>query len=306
MKKLVVSVTNKCNFHCRHCLREYGNTPDLDISLMKKILPDLKKMGYSHIGITGGEPILYPKIDEFLKLITSGGLSFNIVSNGLLWNRYIPLVRKYRQNLTHMTFSLDAHNAEINDNIRQEGSFQKVMEAVNNIKMEDVPVVISTCLNKENKSFIKEMMSLMEKIKPAHINFNGIIETSSNKSIVLSQNERNECLSKINQLASDYNVKIRATSSLQTPRIIPFCEELNLTSMMLNPQGELCFCCNTIREGAILGSIKTDSFIDLYLKGLDIANSIRKERAKIIHKNEFPDNFCNCNFCSDFLDKYIK
>jgi len=42
--------------------------------------------------------------------------------------KYVPLIKKYKNNLTRISFSLDGPTAAIHDDIRTEGSYEKVIE----------------------------------------------------------------------------------------------------------------------------------------------------------------------------------
>lgn len=80
-----IHVNGSCNYHCNHCfsrcLRGMG--------IMKPkewipVLDYLKTEGIEKINIAGGEPMLYPYLDELCRLIKNMGFMVTIVSNGSL------------------------------------------------------------------------------------------------------------------------------------------------------------------------------------------------------------------------------
>lgn len=306
MRRFALHITNKCNFSCKTCLREYKRGTDLDLNIIRKVIPEIKKLNCRHISITGGEPILHSRFDEILEIIASAEINFNAVSNGFLWEKYLPLMKKHKNHLTHMSFSIDGSMADIHDSIRKNGSFKKVLEGIKNFKKEGIEVVIATCLNKINKDDQENIISLVRKLGVSRHIFTTALETDFNKNIVLSEEERRDCLDgiRISQKASP--VGLRACASLIKSDSVSFCNELNLNGLMVNPHGELAFCCDTIRDGAVLGSLEKESFLDLYLKALDMANDIKKARAKILHSGNIPIEFYDCRFCNKFLSRYIK
>lgn len=65
-------LTTECNYKCKYCFAEGEKDKEkrfLDIEDLKKILLISKEFGITNIKLTGGEPLLYPDIEELLKYI---------------------------------------------------------------------------------------------------------------------------------------------------------------------------------------------------------------------------------------------
>lgn len=89
-----------CNQHCSFC--SYGHRTPMDgpeqqgwknmkmmsddymsAGKMRECVKDWKEMGVKAIELTGGgEPLIYPHVDEFLELVAKWGVDFALVSNG--------------------------------------------------------------------------------------------------------------------------------------------------------------------------------------------------------------------------------
>lgn len=86
--KVLISLTNRCNFACTHCATSCGGnkTNTLSIPFIQKLIPFLKeaKEGIlEEIHITGGEPLLYPEL--LLYLLTAlirEGFYLSVQTNG--------------------------------------------------------------------------------------------------------------------------------------------------------------------------------------------------------------------------------
>ncbi len=70
-----------CNLNCSHCwinpeFQEEGTKTSLhlDIELVKKAVEQGKPLGLRSVKLTGGEPLLNPRIKEIIKLISPGVL----------------------------------------------------------------------------------------------------------------------------------------------------------------------------------------------------------------------------------------
>lgn len=71
---LRIALTDYCNLKCFFCSNEgmdfdCKNKNHIDLNLLKKLLKYLRKEGLNNLSITGGEPSLFPKINELLLYI---------------------------------------------------------------------------------------------------------------------------------------------------------------------------------------------------------------------------------------------
>ncbi len=87
-KYLWVEPTNKCNFKCDICpvnsimKRKKGF---MDENLFKNIVDQAKSIGVKGITITTwGEPLMHPKINNFIKYTAKSGIKARIITNGSL------------------------------------------------------------------------------------------------------------------------------------------------------------------------------------------------------------------------------
>lgn len=88
-KKVYIEITNSCNLNCDFCIGTKENKRFLTEDEFLIILDKLKgytKYLYFHIL---GEPLMHPKINEFIELAYESGFYVNITTNGFLINRLI-------------------------------------------------------------------------------------------------------------------------------------------------------------------------------------------------------------------------
>jgi len=128
---VAVDPTNLCNVNCSWCkYREYRSASATSIpdSRLLEIPSVLKSWGVKAVVVSGGEPLMHPKIAEFLAQLGKEGLSTGLKTNGLLLTK--PTIRKAV--LTHVKwvgFSVDAATASTYLKIKRAGlqSFEKVL-----------------------------------------------------------------------------------------------------------------------------------------------------------------------------------
>lgn len=78
-----LKITECCNLCCNFCSQAYEKKNIMDINLAKKILRELHNGGVVSINYTGGEPLLYPDLQELLKYGSSLGFEQTLITNGL-------------------------------------------------------------------------------------------------------------------------------------------------------------------------------------------------------------------------------
>ncbi len=81
--------TNKCNLKCPFCyLKKRNPNLEMDFSKAKKTIDLFKKLGTKAVSISGGgEPLLYPKINELINYFYSKNIKIGLITNGLLLDR---------------------------------------------------------------------------------------------------------------------------------------------------------------------------------------------------------------------------
>jgi len=84
LKEVKIELTNKCPRNCKHCsssaTSDNRNLKDLDFNNVSKIIREAKLMGVEAIVFTGGEPLMYNRLPELVKLTSSLGMKSTIYS----------------------------------------------------------------------------------------------------------------------------------------------------------------------------------------------------------------------------------
>ncbi len=85
-KKIYIEITNTCNLSCNFCAKNNRKKEFMTIENFTIILNKIKdhtKYIYLHVM---GEPLLHPKINEFIKIAKNNNFQVNITTNGFLIN----------------------------------------------------------------------------------------------------------------------------------------------------------------------------------------------------------------------------
>jgi MoaA/NifB/PqqE/SkfB family radical SAM enzyme len=308
IRGITLLATKRCDLHCEHCLRGYPqDKTDFPLSLLDKLLTEAMQFGARHVGLTGGEPHLHHEFDKLVEKIMSYGYSWGFASHGQRAKPYLPLMEKYRDRFKYARLSLDGATPALHDEIRgRKGSFDHVIESAKIYKDNGFPVSFVTSLNQKNKGDVQALINLAEAVGVKGITFSGTIPARWNQHLVLKDNEAIELFQQINEARKGKAIEIRTASALHTKGGINFCNALNLKSLAVNSDGELIFCCDTIENGAVIGSLNDQNLLTLIQKELEYSTQLQSQRASQIADGNMREGFDTCAFCNQYFDKQIQ
>ncbi|MFH1711351.1 MAG: radical SAM protein [Nanoarchaeota archaeon] len=137
-------ITKACNLRCIHCSAEAGegNVPCIDF--IKRNLQAGSQLGLKRVGITGGEPFLFPK--ELSDLID---FSFDelrcpvhIHTNGQLVSDNLNLLSMRKEKVENLTFTLLGYERTHDDNCGLEGVYQKLKQITTPLLNLGIPLTL--------------------------------------------------------------------------------------------------------------------------------------------------------------------
>lgn len=133
-KWIFLQLLENCNLRCRMCY-EWGDNGSyhekktlsrLDINVIKAIIEECKP-ARPYYELFGGEPLLYPHIEDVLWSIKQAGSKVHLPTNGTLLEKYSDLLVETSPD--RVWVSLDGP-PEINDHQRGGGVFKKAVDGI--------------------------------------------------------------------------------------------------------------------------------------------------------------------------------
>ncbi len=128
---VVFQLLERCNLHCKMCY-EWGEEgsylekkflEQLDVGIIKKVISDCRE-AKPYFELFGGEPLLYPQVDEVLSAIKYYECSVDIPTNGTLLEKYADMLVENESR--RIWVSIDGPE-EINDTQRGKGVYKKAV-----------------------------------------------------------------------------------------------------------------------------------------------------------------------------------
>lgn len=221
-----IKPTNKCNQNCYYChykspyldLNQYNPTDEINREKMLEIIEDFKNIGVKAITFSGGgEPLLYPYIEEIMEAVLKAGIDLSIITNGsLLREKKAELL----SNAKWVRVSLESSCAETYSKIRgvREEAFEELCQNIKNfakIKNQECELGINYVVGPENYKEVYHTGNRMRELGANHIKYTALMNNNAEelhkpfKENVISQidkleKENNEIFKVINLYENDF------------------------------------------------------------------------------------------------------
>lgn len=111
-------IVNPCNYACRYCFGKFGDKCFLSLPEAERVVESIadyfRASGISQgrINLAGGEPLLYPLLDELIDCIHNKGIAVSIVTNGSLLTP--SRIGSWQGKVACIGLSVDALSHEVN------------------------------------------------------------------------------------------------------------------------------------------------------------------------------------------------
>lgn len=155
-----IFLTGKCNLKCPYCFADdFVNKDCSEISLenFNKVVDFLKKEGPARVGLIGGEPLLYPHLNEVLETLKNDEKieGVTVYTNGIALDKYI-------ENLSHSKIAL-LINCNSPDNIGS--NYEKLKHNIELVRDAKINFTLGINLYSEsmNYSYIFDLLKLADK-----------------------------------------------------------------------------------------------------------------------------------------------
>ena len=168
-------LTERCNLKCSMChvkdsreeFLKKSKSEELDINLLKKVFEECKKFSPS-IQLVGGEPLLYPKFLDLLKMAKENGLIASITTNGVLLEKFAKEI--VDSGLEFLAVSVDSSEPSVHDKIRGVGgTFDKTAKGLRSLlnyrgKSLCPRVNVRTVISRENINAFDDVLKTAENL----------------------------------------------------------------------------------------------------------------------------------------------
>jgi len=171
-----LTVNYKCNNRCKWC---YAKNPiettnfDMPLDLAKSAIDLIKSLNSAGITLIGGEPTIYPHLDDVLGYGKSKNVKMGMVTNGRRLEDKIFLDNLFERGLTGVTISINGSSPEVHDGITGiTGSFYQTKQAIKNCTEGGYKFTTETTICQENKDDLENILDMLFEIGVERPQFN--------------------------------------------------------------------------------------------------------------------------------------
>ncbi len=252
-----------CNLKCVMCpwremAKKVENRGIMTPAVWESIRPYLDRV--QSVDFTGGgEPLLQPKLAEWIADATRTGCETGFLSNGLLLTEE-KLKEILDAGINWICISMDGATAEMYNKIRIGSNFERVCENVANIarlRTGNIPkTMINFVLMDINSQQMEEIVQLAARLGVDQLNFKqcDVIRGQEGKGFGLFASEESreisrlqKSLEKARRLAKKLNVE--TTAFAFTPQELAVCEQDPRDSLFIRYDGTVAPCINLALGG---------------------------------------------------------
>jgi pyrroloquinoline quinone biosynthesis protein E len=161
---LIAELSYQCPLHCPYCSNplDIGGERyrrELETEHWIRTFREARGLGVLQLALTGGEPMLRPDLVELCAAARDAGLYSSLITAGTLFTRERAAALK-SAGLDHVQISIQSPDAEDNDRIAGNTSFEKKVAAARLAKELDFPLTINCVLHRQNLDRIAELLDL--------------------------------------------------------------------------------------------------------------------------------------------------
>ena len=178
LNALYCFITRGCNLRCRHCYTGARHRADemypqaIDVSLFRDVVRQAKRIGVSYVKLSGGEPLMHPRIGEILESVGRERIGVVLSTNAVLCSP--SLVRELsRIRLLGVSVSIDGADAGTHEWVRGEtGCFEKTMRGIRTLADAGLSPNIAMVVLRRNIGQIEAVVRLAESIGASSVTIN--------------------------------------------------------------------------------------------------------------------------------------
>lgn len=135
--KLRVSLTHACQLRCSFCheegIEQHWTPTHIGDDQLSAVLASYARLGGRFVELTGGEPLLHPRIATLLEVIAGFRLHSTLCTNGLLLRRVLPQLRKNCVQLVKVSLHAPETSVQTAGLLGRAWSFEKVSAGIRDV-----------------------------------------------------------------------------------------------------------------------------------------------------------------------------
>jgi len=300
---VVWEITNNCNFLCPHC-RAYQKYEKEDEELENKIIDELIKSEVLLVNISGGEPLLNPRIFKIVKKLSDNNIHVGISTNGWFYEKYRNEIKD--SGVKFVQVSLDGP-FEKHEKFRGiKGSYDRAIRALELARDDGMFTQMNVTITSNNIDTLKWNYDKAKELGINRVFYRRVVPTGKAEENKFVLPLREEYYKSIVELANLNSEKL--VVSIDDPILPVLMKNTNenhlgcgagINNLGISSDGNV-YPCIFLRTK--IGNLKEDSLLDIW-NNSEVLKNLRNRKISIcgncLHKN-------SCGGCRAFSGIYEK
>lgn len=150
-KKIYIEITNICNLKCSFCAFNNREKKFMTFNNFKKVLSKIKGFtDYIYLHVMG-EPLLHPKINQFIDYAVNEGFKVNITTNGYL-------IKKIENNINVRQVNISLHSFNRKNGVNIDEYLGNIFNVVRRLANHGTYVKYRLWVNCDDKDIILDKL----------------------------------------------------------------------------------------------------------------------------------------------------
>jgi mycofactocin radical SAM maturase len=266
-------ITLKCNLACVHCLSDSGAVArdELNTSECKKLIDELSAIRVFQVNIGGGEPFIREDFIDLLDYSHKKGLVTCVSTNGTVVDSSIAK-RLSAMKMLYLQVSLDGADEKTNNRIRGNGTYKKILDALDALATNKVRFSINTVLTRTNFAQLEALRGMAKEYN-SELRVSRFRPSGRGKSSKADLGPTSEQLESFaewleqNDLVRTGDSFFCLTSDHRREKGLDMCGAAKMTCCV-SPDGNVYPCAFLQEQPFLAGNVRSQSFKEIWDKSL--------------------------------------
>ncbi len=162
-----IDLTTRCPYRCHQCYKGEQSGQELPFSSLESLIRQARETRVFQIALGGGEPLMYPHLDEAVRLVSQAGMACTITTSG--WHLSGNLLNRLKgAGLRHMQISLNGSRQGIHQ--RSRDGFEDALAALELLKRFGLSYGVNWVARRDNLDDFEDMAKLVKTLKAGNLN----------------------------------------------------------------------------------------------------------------------------------------
>jgi GTP 3',8-cyclase len=162
--KLRISLTHACQLKCKFCHQEgiepHWKPVHIPLEYFQAVLDAYSRIGGRYVELTGGEPLLHPRISDLVRLASAPRRHVTVCTNGLRLERILSELRNGYVQLVKLSLHATANSSDAGWLLGRGWDFERVSENISRVIDTGTRIQLLYTLTQRNAANLPKLLDL--------------------------------------------------------------------------------------------------------------------------------------------------